>query len=73
VVETTNGMLGTKYAAEDVGRIGDEILRIERNFNLNAGIGKEADRLPEFMKYEKLPPHNQVWDVTDEELDSFWD
>ncbi len=73
VVETANGMLGTKYTAEDVGRIGDEILRIERNFNLNAGIGKEADRLPEFMKYEKLPPHNQVWDVTDEELDSFWD
>jgi len=73
VVETTNGMLGTKYTAEDVGRIGDEILRIERNFNLRAGIGKVADRLPEFMHYEKLPPHNQVWDVTDEELDSFWD
>jgi len=73
VVETVNGMLGTKYAAADVGRIGDEILRIERNFNLKAGIGKEADRMPEFMKYEKLPPHNQVWDVTDEELDSFWD
>ena len=73
VVETTNGMLGTKYTAEDVGRIGNEILRAERDFNLRAGIGKEADRMPEFMKYEKLPPHNQVWDVTDAELDSFWD
>ena len=73
VVETTNGMLGTKYTAEDVGKIGDQILRLERDFNLRAGISNEADRMPEFMKYEKLPPHNQVWDVTEEEHDSFWD
>jgi len=73
VIETVNGMLGTEYTSDDVTRIGNEILRIERDFNLRAGIGKEADRVPEFMKYEKLPPHNHVWDVTDEELDSFWD
>jgi aldehyde:ferredoxin oxidoreductase len=73
MVETVNGMLGTKYTGDDVTRIGNEILRVERAFNLGAGIGKEADRMPEFMTYEKLPPHNQVWDVTDEELDSFWD
>ncbi len=73
VIDTANGMLGTDYTADDVGRIGDEILRIEREFNLKAGLGKEADRMPEFMKYEKLPPHNNVWDITDEELDSFWD
>ncbi len=73
VIETVNGMLGTDYNADDVLRIGNEILRLERDFNMRAGLGKEADRMPEFMKYEKLPPHNHVWDVTDEELDSFWD
>jgi aldehyde:ferredoxin oxidoreductase len=26
--------------------------------------------MPEFMKYEPVPPHNLVWDVTDAELDS---
>ena len=72
VIETVNGMLGTDYKAEDVTRIGDEILRLERDFNLRAGIGKEQDRMPEFMKYEKLPPHNHVWDIEDDELDSFW-
>ncbi|MGM0652944.1 MAG: aldehyde ferredoxin oxidoreductase C-terminal domain-containing protein, partial [Bacillota bacterium] len=72
-IEAVNGMLGTDYNSDDVNRIGNEILRLERDFNMRAGIGKEADRVPEFMKYEKLPPHNQVWDVTDEELDSFWD
>jgi len=73
VIETVNGMLGTKYDSDDVIRIGNEVLRLERDFNARAGIGKEGDRMPEFMKYEKLPPHNHVWDVTDEELDSFWD
>ncbi len=73
VIETVNGMLGTDYKADDVTRIGDEILRLERDFNFRAGIGKEQDRMPEFMKYEKLPPHNNVWDIPDEELDTFWD
>ncbi len=73
VIETVNAMLGTTYSADDVTKIGDEILRLERDFNCRAGIGKEADRAPEFMTYEKLPPHNHVWDISDEELDSFWD
>lgn len=73
VVETVNGMLGTSYTSDDVTRIGDEILRLERDFNMRAGLGKEADRIPEFMKLEKLPPHNHVWDISDEELDTFWD
>ena len=72
-VETVNAMIGTSYTTADVNRLGDEILRIERDFNIRAGLGKEADRPPEFMRYEKLPPHNRVWDISDEELDSFWD
>ncbi len=73
VIETVNGMLGTSYTGDDVTRIGDEILRMERDFNMRAGLGIEADRPPEFMTYEKLPPHNHVWDISNEELDSFWD
>jgi aldehyde:ferredoxin oxidoreductase len=26
--------------------------------------------MPEFMKYEPLPPHNKVFDVSDSALDS---
>ncbi|MFO8192721.1 MAG: aldehyde ferredoxin oxidoreductase C-terminal domain-containing protein [Bacillota bacterium] len=73
MVQTVNAMVGTNYTGDDVTRIGDEILRLEHDFNLQAGIGKEADRMPEFMTYEKLPPHDVVWDVTDEELDAFWE
>lgn len=65
-------MLGTGYTGDDVGATGREILQTEKDFNTRAGITAAADRPPEFMRYEKLPPHNHVFDITDEELDSFW-
>jgi aldehyde:ferredoxin oxidoreductase len=70
MIEECNGVLGTTWKPEDVTRIGAEILRKERAFNEAAGLGKEHDRMPEFMKYEPLPPHNGVFDVPDSALDS---
>jgi aldehyde:ferredoxin oxidoreductase len=70
LVHECNGVLGTKWVPDDVVKIGTEILRRERAFNEAAGIGKAHDRVPEFMKNEPLPPHNQVFDVSDEALDS---
>jgi aldehyde:ferredoxin oxidoreductase len=72
MVEECNGVLGTGWKAEDVVKLGAEILRKERAFNLAAGLSKEHDRMPEFMKYEPLPPHNQVYDVPDSALDSVY-
>ena len=70
MVEECNGVLGTHWKADDVVKIGAEILKKERAFNEAAGISKAADRVPEFMRYEPLPPHNQVFDVPDSALDS---
>ena len=70
IVEEVNGVLGTQYTVDDIGELGAKILRKERNFNEAAGFTKVHDRLPEFMKYEKLPPHDGVFDVPDEALDA---
>ena len=72
VVEECNGVLGTHWTMDDVGRIGKEILAKERAFNEAAGMSAVDDRMPEFMKIEALPPHNVVWDVADEALDAVW-
>jgi len=72
MMEECSGVLGTSWKAEDAAKIGAEILRQERAFNEAAGIGKQEDRLPEFMKQEPLPPHNQVYDVPDKALDSVY-
>jgi aldehyde:ferredoxin oxidoreductase len=70
MMEECNGVLGTNWKAEDAAKIGAEILRKERAFNEEAGLTKAEDRVPEFMKYEPLPPHNQIFDVPDSALDS---
>jgi len=72
LMEECNGVLGTNWKSEDAAKIGTEILRKERAFNEAAGLSKERDRVPEFMKYEPLPPHNQVYDVPDSALDSVY-
>ena len=72
MMEECNGVLGTNWKSEDAAKIGAEILRKERAFNEAAGLTKADDRVPEFMKYEPLPPHNQIFDVPDSALDSVY-
>lgn len=73
MVEECNGVLGTNWSGVDVTNIGLDIMKMERRFNEAAGLTKVHDRLPEFMKYEPLPPHNTVYDVSDGLLDSVYD
>ncbi len=70
MVDEINGVLGTDMTGDEWVEMGAEILRRERAFNEKAGFTKADDRLPEFMKYEKLPPHNVVADIPDEVMDS---
>jgi len=72
VVDEVNGVLGTEYTTDDVVELGSKILRKERAFNEAAGFTKADDRLPEFMKYEPLAPHDVVFDVSDEALDAVY-
>jgi aldehyde:ferredoxin oxidoreductase len=72
MVDEVNGVLGASYTADDVVKLGSEVLRKERAFNEAAGFTKVHDRVPEFMKYEQLPPHNVVFDVPDEALDAVY-
>ena len=72
MVESAAGVLGTNWKVEDITKIGMEILKMERAFNEAAGFTKADDRLPDFMTYEKLPPHNTVFDVPEAELDKVY-
>ena len=72
MIEECNGVLGTKWTANDVLKIGGDILKMERAFNEKAGFTTVHDRLPEFMRQEPLPPHNMVFDVPDSALDSVY-
>jgi aldehyde:ferredoxin oxidoreductase len=73
MAESVAGTTGMAVTGDDVVPIGKEILRMERLFNERAGFTAADDRPPEFMRYEKLPPHNVVWTITDEQLDHVFD
>ena len=72
LIDLINARFGIALTGDDVTNLGKHILKTERAFNEAAGFTNKDDRLPEFFSIEPLPPHNAVWDFTEEEIDSFW-
>ena len=70
LIDSINAFFGLKLTANDVTELGKSVLKKERDFNMQAGLSAEHDRLPEFFKKEALPPHNITFKVTDKDLDS---
>ncbi len=71
-------LLETRYGWDDLPdnileELGKETIRMEREFNRRAGFTAKDDRLPEWMTREPLPPHNSVFDVPEEQLDSIFE
>lgn len=75
--ETIRDLLNARYGWQvDSGilqQLGRQTVALEREFNRRAGFTKEHDRLPEWMTREGLPPHNAVFDVPDEVLDTIFE
>jgi aldehyde:ferredoxin oxidoreductase len=73
LLDLINAFHGLKLTGDDVTALGKSVLKNERDFNARAGFTAQNDRLPEFMKEEKLPPHNVTFTVPDEELDRLFE
>jgi aldehyde:ferredoxin oxidoreductase len=70
LIDMLNAFYGLNFTAENIAEFGKRILKAERDFNFRAGFTKEQDRLPRFFERQTLPPHNVVFDIPDEELDT---
>ncbi|WP_028585541.1 aldehyde ferredoxin oxidoreductase family protein [Desulfogranum mediterraneum] len=73
LIEMINARFGINLTADDVTNLGKTILKTERAFNQAAGFTNLDDRLPEFFSQEPIAPHNVVWDIPGEKIDTFWD
>jgi aldehyde:ferredoxin oxidoreductase len=69
LIDMINAFYGLSLTADDVAALGKSILKSEREFNLAAGLSSKHDRLPDYFKKEKLPPHDITFEVKDEDLD----
>lgn len=72
LIDMINARFGCELSGDDVTALGKSVLKLERQFNLDAGLSNKEDRLPEFFKSDPVSPHNAVWDFTDAEIDEFW-
>lgn len=73
IAKLINGRYGDDLSKEDILNIGRNTIKEELSFNHAAGWTDIHNRLPEFMKTEKLPPHDVVFDVPQDEIDSIFD
>ena len=70
LVNMINIKCGTRFGTEDVVGMGVRTSKTEREFNAKAGLSGKDDRLARFFYEEPLPPHNKVFLISDEDLDS---
>ena len=70
--ELINAQYGWTLTPDDITALGQNVLKTERGFNAAAGFTAAEDRLPDFFKEEPLPPHNVVFDVSDQALDTVY-
>jgi aldehyde:ferredoxin oxidoreductase len=73
VKDLIKSIYGFNVEDDFLQKLGKETLSLEREFNQKAGFSPQDDRLPEWMSSEPLPPHNTVFDVKKEDLDSVFD
>jgi aldehyde:ferredoxin oxidoreductase len=62
------GICGDKMTVDEFWEQGHETARLEYAFNVKSGISPSQDKLPEYMYRVPLPPHNSVFDLSDEEM-----
>lgn len=64
---------GKSFDEEDWAELGKRVIKTELEFNRNAGLTSNDDRLPAMFYNEPLPPYNVVVKVSEEEMDSTFD
>jgi aldehyde:ferredoxin oxidoreductase len=71
--EMVEAHTGDKWGVDELMQLGREVLTMERLYNAHVGFTAADDRLPKFIYEDELPPHDVVFTVSDEDLDSVFD
>jgi aldehyde:ferredoxin oxidoreductase len=73
LAKLVNARYGTDLKGEDVRNMGIKTIKEELTFNHSAGWTAAENRLPEFLSKEELPPHNGVFDVPQDEINTIFE
>jgi aldehyde:ferredoxin oxidoreductase len=72
IARMLNARYGWELSYADVQEMGKSCLETEQKFNQAAGVSEEFCDVPEFMRYEPLPPRNTVFDLDMSEMRRIW-
>ena len=72
ITAAINAMYNLDLTREDVINIGKQILKTEIAFNEKAGITKDKNDVPEFLKLEPSEPSGLKFTFDKEDLQDFW-
>ncbi len=73
LAELVNSCFGTNVSFADIANEAAATLETERAFNVAAGVSDRLADVPEFMRVEPLPPHNVVYDISADAMQSIWE
>jgi len=73
LADLVSARFGAPLSFVDLAAGALETLRAERAFNRAAGVCDATCDVPEFMRYEPLPPHGEVFDIEHEEMLRLWE
>ncbi|HMM69248.1 MAG TPA: aldehyde ferredoxin oxidoreductase C-terminal domain-containing protein, partial [Gudongella oleilytica] len=68
LAEIVNTKCGSSYDKDTIWNLAVNTLKLERDFNINAGLSPAYDKLPEYLYEEPLSPTNAVFDLSEEEM-----
>jgi aldehyde:ferredoxin oxidoreductase len=68
-----NARYGWSWKYRDVQNMSMTCLKEERSFNNLSGIDETRCDVPEFMRYEPLPPRNSIFDIPKEDMNRIWE
>lgn len=68
LADIINYKAGSSFDKDSIWDLGIKTIRLEREFNIKAGISPAHDKLPEYLYEEPLSPTNEVFNLTEEEM-----
>jgi aldehyde:ferredoxin oxidoreductase len=67
ITAVVNAVIGADFTEEDLHRIANRIIGMGRDFNLARGIGRETERLPEWVS--DTPREDTGWTFPQSEME----
>ena len=73
IIEMMKNAYEVELPANWLDILGREVIRLELLFNRAAGLSLLDDRIPEYFAEEPVAPTQNIWNVSQMEMDHIWD